>query len=41
MRRSGGAMEQPYATHGVQVVGAKLGNMAGLYGAAYLALQTG
>ena len=26
--------------HGVQVVGAKLGNMAGLYGAAYQALQT-
>ena len=27
--------------HGVQVVGAKLGNMAGLYGAAYQVLQTG
>ena len=55
MRRSGGAMEQPYATqgvqaqtrallipgfHGIQAVGAQPGNMAGLYGAAYQALQT-
>ena len=55
MRRAGGAMEQPYATqgvqaqtrallipgfHGIQAVGAQPGNMAGLYGAAYQALQT-
>ena len=50
MPRSGGAMEQPYAPRGVQAQtrallipgfhGIQAGNMAGLYGAAYQALQT-